>query len=181
MNRAYGNPQQVQVLENGNLLVTCRNVIVEFKKDKDEEVMRYVRTNYDINAAYRLPDGQTMVLSQNGPNHGIFLDAKGKELPDRKLKTGTPYYQAHITQTGPNRVLLTELNQVIEYDLKKNESVWKRAVNQPRSVQRLPNGNTLVVEATPQSNRLVEFTPDGEEVWSHKPDNDMQVFRAYRR
>lgn len=180
-NRVYGNPQQVQVLESGNLLVTCRNVIVEFKKDKDEEVMRYVRNNYDIHAAHRLPDGQTLVLSQNGPNHGVFIDRDGKEIPDRRLKTGTPYYQAHITQSGPDRVLLTELNQVVEYDLKRNETVWKRAVNQPRSVQRLPNGNTLVVEATPQSNRLVEFTPDGEEVWSHKPDNDMQVFRAYRR
>jgi hypothetical protein len=179
-NRPSGSPQQVQVLDTGNLLVTCRNVIVEFKKDKDEEVARYVRNNYDIHAAHRLPNGQTLVLSQNGPNHGIFLDAKGKELPDRKLKTGPPYFQAHIAQTGPDRVLVTEMNQVVEYDLKKNESVWKRAVNQPRSVQRLPNGNTLVVEATPNANRLVEFTPDGEEVWSYKPD-EMQVFRAYRR
>jgi hypothetical protein len=181
MNRIYGNPQQVQVLQNGNLLVTCRNVIVEFKKDKDEEVIRYVRNNYDINAAYRLPDGQTLVLSQNGPNHGLFLDEKGKELPDRKLKTGTPYYQAHISMSGSDRVLLTELNQVVEYDLNKNESLWKRQVNQPRSVQRLPNGNTLVVEATPNLNRLVEFTPEGEEVWSHQPTSGMQVFRAYRR
>src|SRR5262249_4092932 len=37
-NRVYGNPQQVQVLENGNIRVVCRNVIVEFKKDKDEAV-----------------------------------------------------------------------------------------------------------------------------------------------
>ncbi|HVK16981.1 MAG TPA: hypothetical protein VM533_08525 [Fimbriiglobus sp.] len=181
MNKVYGNPQQIQVLESGNLLVTCRNVIVEFKRDKDEEVMRYVRTNYDINAAYRLPDGQTLVLSQNGPNHGMFLDKEGKEQPDRKLKTGPPYFQAHITAAGPDRVLLTELDKVVEYDLKKNESVWKRSVNQPRSVQRLPNGNTLVVEATPNSNRLVEFTPDGEEVWSHQPTSGLQVFRAYRR
>ena len=101
-------------------------------------------------------------------------------MPDRKLKTGPPYFQAHIAQAGPDRVLVTEMNQVAEYDLKKNELVWKRAVNQPRSVQRLPNGNTLVVEATPNANRLVEFTPDGEEVWSYKPD-EMQVFRAYRR
>lgn len=179
-NRPYGNPQQVQVLETGNLLVTSRNVIIEFKKDKDEEVRTYVRNNHDINAAHRLPDGQTLVLSQNGPNHGIFLDEKGKELPDRKLKTGPPYFQAHIAQAGPDRVLVTEMNQVAEYDLKKNELVWKRAVNQPRSIQRLPNGNTLVVEATPNANRLVEFTPDGEEVWSYKPD-EMQVFRAYRR
>ncbi len=181
-NRTFGNPQQVQVLANGNLLVTCRNVVIEFKKDKDEEVMRYVRNNYDINGAYRLPNGETLVLLQGGPNHGIYLDATGKEIPDRTLKTGTPFYQAQITATGPDRVLLTELNQVVEYDLKKNEAVWKRAANQPRSVQRLPNGNTLIVEAVQSGpSRLAEFTPDGEEVWSYQPTNDMQVFRAYRR
>ena len=181
-NRTYGNPQQVQVLANGNLMVTSRNFVLEFKKDKDEEAMIYVRNTHDIHAAYRLPDGQTLVLTQNGPNHGLFLDKDGKELPDRKLKTGAPHYLAHITQTGPDRVLLTELNQVAEYDLKKNEVVWKQAANQPRSVQRLPNGNTLVVEATPNaSNRLVEFAPNGEEVWSYQSTSGMQVVRAYRR
>jgi hypothetical protein len=178
-NRVHGSPQQVQVLDNGNLLVTCRNVVVEFKKDKDEVVMTYVRNNYDITAAYRLPDGQTLVLSQNGPNHAVFLDEKGKEVANRTLKTGMPYYQAHITGAGPDRVLVTELNHVVEYDLKKNESVWRKQVNQPRSAQRLPNGNTLVVDAT--TNRLVEFAPDGEEVWSHQPTSEMQLFRAYRR
>lgn len=183
-NRTYGNPQQVQVLSNGNLMVTSRNFVLEFKKDKDEEAMTYVRKTHDIHAAYRLPDGQTLVLTQSPPNQGvgIFLDKDGKELPDRKLKTGAPHYLAHITQTGPDRILLTELNQVVEYDLKKNKLVWKRAANQPRSVQRLPNGNTLVVEATPNSsNRLVEFTPNGEEVWSYQSTSGMQVIRAYRR
>ena len=189
-NRAVGNPQQVQVLNNGNLLVVCRNLILEFKKDKDEEVMRYVRNQYDITSARRLANGQTIVLFQNGANpqnplHTAFLDEKGKEIPDKKLKTGMPYYQAHIDSPSADRVIITELNQVVEYDLKDGKSVWSKAVNQPRSVQRLPNGNTLIVDAG--SNRLVEVTPDGEEVWSYQPtaagaqNYGLQVFRGYRR
>jgi hypothetical protein len=184
-NRTHGNPQQVQVLENGNMLVTCRNVIVEFKKDKDEPVWQYVRNNpnnpSDIAAAYRLPDGETLVFAMTGPNHVSFLDDKGKEVPDRKLKTGMPFYQAHVAAAGPDRVLLAEMNQVVEYDLKKNEVVWKKSTNQPRSVQRLPNGNTLVVDVSGNSSRVVEFTPDGDEVWSHVPESGWQVYRAYRR
>ena len=178
-NRIYGNPQQVQLLENGNILVICRNVIVEFKKDKDEEVMRYVRQQYDISAGLRLPNGETMIMLQNGPDHCIFLDDKGKDIADKKLKIGMPFYQAHAADAGKDRVLITELNQVVEYDLKKGEKVWSKAVNQPRSVQRLPNGNTLFSDAT--ANRIVEVTPDGEEVWTYQPANGLQVFRGYRR
>ncbi|MCZ2340677.1 MAG: PQQ-binding-like beta-propeller repeat protein [Bacteroidales bacterium] len=178
-NRVYGNPQQVQVLDNGNLLVTCRNVIVEFKKDKDEEAMRFVRNNYDIAAAHRLPDGQTVVLLQNGPNHCIFLDAKGKEVKERTLKVQMPYYQAYIDQPTKDTLLLTEMNRVVEYNLKDGKEVWKKIVNQPRSVQRLPNGNTLIVDA--QSNKVVEYTPDGEDVWSYQPASGYNVFRAFRK
>jgi outer membrane protein assembly factor BamB len=180
-NRSYGNPQQVQVLDNGNLLVTCRNVVYEFAKDKDEVVMTYPRTNtYDIAAAHRLPTGETLVMLQNAPDHAIFIDAKGKEIADRKLKTGMPVYQsAHVVGSGENQVLVTEQNQVAEYDLKTGKKVWFKTASQPRSVQRLPNGNTLYVEAN--TNRLVEVTPDGEEVWTYQPTNGMQLFRGYRR
>jgi hypothetical protein len=180
-NRAYGNPQQVQVLANGNLLVTCRNVVFEFAKGKDEVVMQYLRANtYDIAAAHRLPSGETVVLLQNAPDHTIFIDGKGKELADRKLKTGmSVYMSAHVVESGENRVLVTEQNQVAEYDLASGKKVWSKAAGQPRSVQRLPNGNTLYVEAN--ANRLVEVTPDGEEVWTYQPMNGLQLFRGYRR
>ncbi|MGL6096559.1 MAG: PQQ-binding-like beta-propeller repeat protein, partial [Fimbriiglobus sp.] len=177
-NRVYGNPQQVQVLPNGNLLVGCRNVVVEFKADKDEEVMRYVRNQYDIAAARRLADGTTALLLQNGPEHCIFVDEKGKDI-DRKLKTGMPYYQAHADEPAKGRLLVTEMNQVAEYDLKDGKRVWSKSVNQPRSVQRLPNGNTLIVDAG--TNRLVEVAPEGDEVWSYQPTTGYNVFRAYRR
>ncbi|OWK34621.1 PQQ-binding-like beta-propeller repeat protein [Fimbriiglobus ruber] len=178
-NRVYGNPQQIQILPDGNMLVVCRNLIVEFKKDKDEQVMTYIRANHDINAAKRLPNGETIVLFQNGPNHCGFLDDKGKDIPNKTLKVGMPFYQSQIAVTAPDRVLITEMNQIAEYDLKDGKLVWSKAVSQPRSVQRLPNGNTLYADA--QGNRLIEVTPDGEEVWSFQPTNGLQVFRGYRR
>jgi hypothetical protein len=187
-NRVYGSPQHVQVLPNGNLVVVCRNLVVEYKKDKDEEVMRYVRTNnaYDIAAARRLANGQTIILLQNS-NQCIFLDDKGKEMPGKTLKTGVPNYRAsHIAPTADeNRVLITELNGVVEYDLKEGKSVWSKQVNQPLSAQRLPNGNTLIVNSSGPGNtsRLVELSPDGDEVWTYQPTEPggLQVFRAYRR
>jgi hypothetical protein len=68
---------------------------------------------------------------------------------------------------------------VREYDLKEGKPVWTKSVNQPKSVQRLPNGNTLILDSG--ANRLLEVTPDGEEVWSYTPSNGMVLFRGYRR
>ena len=178
-NRVYGNPQQLQVLENGNLLVICRNVVVEFKKDTDEEVMRYNRNKYDIASARRLADGQTIVLLQQEEDHCLFLNAKGEPVENRTLKIGMPYHQGCVRVTGEDTVLVTEMNRVAEYNLKTGKTIWTKSVTQPRSAQRLPNGNTLIVDA--QSNRVVEVTADGEEVWTYKPEDGFNVFRAYRR
>jgi len=178
-NRPYGNPQHVEVLPNGNYLVTCQNVVVEFKKDKDEVVWSYLRNNHDVRAACRLPNGETMLLCQTGPNHAIFLDDKGKEIGTKKLKVGMPNYAwGDIAVTSADRVLITEMNTVVEYDLKENKPVWSKAVNQPRSVQRLPNGNTLVVDG---AGRLIEYSPDGEDVWSYQVTDGPQLYRALRR
>jgi hypothetical protein len=154
-------------------------VIVEFKKDRDEEIMRFVRNNYDITAAKRLDDGHTVVLLQNGPNHCIFLNEKGQEVKDRTLKIQMPYYQAYIDIPGKDSILLTEMNRVVEYQLSTGKQLWSWSVNQPRSVQRLPNGNTLLVDA--QTNKVIEVTPSGEEVWSYIPTSGLNVFRAFRR
>lgn len=183
-NQVYGNPQSVQILANGNILVVCRNVITEFKKESEEVVMTYVRNNYDIVAAKRMPDGKTLVMVQNGPQHGFYLDEKGKELAEPKLTFGMPYYQGHIDHFAPDRILYTEMNQIVEYDLKTNKKIWTRNAPQPRSVQRLPNGNTLYVEmanTADQSSRLVEVTPTNVEVWSFQVKSDFQPYKAYRR
>ena len=177
---AYRNPHMLQALDNGNLLVICRNMIVEYKKGTDEEVMRYNRNRYDIASARRLPDGQTIVLAQQEqPNYCLFLDAAGQPVKDRKLKAQMPAHQGSVAASGKDRILVTESARVAEYDLSTGKTVWTKSIANPRSAQRLPNGNTLIADT--QSKRVVEVTPDGKDVWTYTPADGFNVFRAYRR
>ena len=183
--RISGSPQQIQILENGGMLVVCRNVVVEFKtvNDKEEQLVIFNRAiNYDICSALRLPTGETVVLLQNGPNHCIIVDAKGVEIPNKKLKVGPPFYQAHMELVGTENLLVTEVNQVAEYNMKQDKLVWKKEMSNVKSVQRLPNGNTLMVEANANPSRVIEVAPDGQEVWSYQSGNGrLTIARAYRR
>ncbi len=183
--RVYGNPQQLQVLPGGDFLVVCNNAVLEMKRDKPDQTIVYDRSNnYDIVAATRLPNGETAVLLRNGPDHLVFLDKAGKDLPDRKVKTGMPYYQAHLVSSGEGRLLVSESLKVVEYDVKEGKAVWSHPIGNARCLQRLPNGNTLIVEGNGSAdgtNRVVEVTPDGEEVWTHRLGGGLMIFRAYRR
>jgi hypothetical protein len=182
-----GYPQQVQVLPNGNLLIAFQGCVIEVKKGTNEEVMRFNRSAHDVISARRLADGTTAVLCQNSPI--VFLDAKGSEQESRKLNSGSAYYLGALWNSGPDRLLVTEMDQVVEYDLKSNKPVWTKKAQQPRSVQRLPNGNTLIVETSiapgeKRGARIVEVSPDLEEVWSYQASgklDDLTIARAYRR
>ena len=183
--RVNGSPQQVQLLPDGRLFVVCKNIVLEMTRDKPDQTVVFDRSgNYDITSAARLPNGETAVLLQNGPDHLVFLDKAGKEIPDRKVKTGAPYYQSHIIGTGEDRVLIAENQKVVEYDVKEKKAVWSHPTANARSLQRLPNGNTLIVEGNGSpdgSNRVIEVTTAGEEVWSHRLGAGLVIFRAYRR
>ena len=183
--RVSGNPQQLQILPGGDFLVACNNVVLEMKRDKPDQSIVYDRsTNYDIVAAARLPGGETAVMLRNGPDHLVFVDKAGKELPDRKVKIGVPNYQAHLANSGEDRLLVSESLKVVEYDLKEKKPVWSHPTGNARCLQRLPNGNTLIVEGNGTadgSNRVVEVTPAGEEVWTHRLGGGLIILRAYRR
>ncbi|ODR79305.1 ArsR family transcriptional regulator [Haladaptatus sp. W1] len=63
----------------------------------------------------------------------------------------------------------SENNRIVEYE--KNGNDWKRTwelgstdtLNWPRDADRLPNGNTLVVDSS--DHRVIEVTPEGNIVW----------------
>ena len=183
--RISGQPQQLQVLPGGDFFVVCRGVAVDMKRDKPDQSVVIDRTNtHDLVAAARLPNGETAVLLQNPPDHLIVLDKAGKELPDRKVKTGMPFYQAHLVNSGEDRVLMSESLKVVEYDIKANKAVWSHPATNARCLQRLPNGNTLIVDGVNSadgSNRVFEVTPAGEEVWTHRLTGGLTILRAYRR
>ena len=193
--KLFCQPQSITILENGNRLVICRQAVVEYDKD-GKEVMKYVRPNNanfgnaDICAGMRLKSGETILSVQNnGPNGQvpqlIYVDAKGKEVKDKIVKTGFPNYQSAIVASGEDRILLGEQNQIIEYNLKTGkaeEKGFKRAVSQPRSIQKLPSGNILFLDFNVYPARVVEITPEGEEAWVHTmKDPNINLVKAMVR
>jgi len=177
-----GSPLQLQLLPDGSILVICRNQITVMKSDESQKVV-YDRANiHDISSAAVLPNGETALMLQNGPNHLVFLDKAYKEIVGRNAKVGQPWYQSHMIAPTAGRLVFTEQTQVVEYDIAKGEIVWKKAAVQPRCLQRLPNGHTLIVEGAAQNNnRIVEVTPAGDEIWSHALPPGTYINRAYRR
>ena len=172
-------PQQVQLLPDDGLLVTCRNAVVELRKDTQTVICDRSAT-YDVTSAVRLPSGETaVVLQNNAPNQLMFYDKAGKPVDGKKVKVGMPFYQAHVAAAGPDRLLITEQAEVVEYGLTDGQAKWRHPAQNIRCVQRLPNGNTLLVDA--DRRRVVEVTPANEEVWEYTPPGDLGLFRAYRR
>jgi len=90
---------------------------------------------------------------------------------------------AGIAVTPGGKLLVTHQNQVAEYDLKDGKAGWTFDVRSPTSVQRLPNGNTLI--ASLDNNRALEVTPDREVGWEFQyrsPDgHPYTLARVYRR
>jgi len=56
---------------------------------------------------------------------------------------------------------------------------WSKSIPGPTSAQRLSNGNTLIVSS--QQNRIVEVSPEGDELWEWQPTDGLRLQRAYRR
>ena len=174
----FCQPQSIQILENGNRLVVCRQAIVEYDKDS-KELMKYARPNNanfgnaDISAALRLKNGETILSVQNNGPKGpvpqlIYIDAKGKEVKDKIVKTGPVTYYSSIVESGDDRVILGEQNQFLEYNLKTGKPEgFKRPMNNPRWIQKLPSGNFLYSDTNTYPNRIVEITPQGEEAWTY--------------
>ncbi len=185
-------PKGLQLLDDGGMLIFGGNCLAVYDK-AGKETAKFLRSNpasgnNDICAACKLKNGEIVVsVLNNGPNGQnpqlIFLDEKGKEIKDRTIKTGQGNnYMGSITELEPGKILLTEVNQLVEYDLKTGKAGWKKQLNQPRSVQRLPNGNTLFVDFNQYPPRIVEQTAAGDEAWSFSvKDQNIQVMKAFLR
>lgn len=175
-------PLLVEPLEGGGLLVTGRNDIKEIGKDgKDVFTYRRPGNQHDIVAARRLPGGETVVItnSNNSPENCFKLDDKGKLL-GKPIQLGrVQAIYASVDVLDKDRILLTEYNQVAEYDLKTAKVGWKHPVSNPSSVQRLPNGNTLI--ASSQLNKVIEVDEANEIVWEYQAKDGLRILRAYRR
>lgn len=189
-------PKGMDLLPDGHLVAVHANGFTEFDKD-GKAVLTYARPEVaknqpknDLAAVTKMKNGEWVLAVMNpNQNNGdlITLDEKGKEIADRKaVKTGYPNYRNTLVQTGDSTVLLFEPNnaRAQEYDLKTGKATgvkWDN-VGSPMSVQKLPNGNLLYPDTNVYPPRLVERSPDGQEVWtmpSSDRNGNTQFLRAY--
>ena len=144
-----------------------------------------VSNGSDVVTGTRLPNGEVVFVTANTEGPNLF------RLDEKFEPVGTPLEVARfvntplagIAVTPGGKLLVTHQNQVAEYDLKDGKAGWTFDVRSPTSVQRLPNGNTLITSMN--DNRAVEVTPDREVVWDFQyrgPDGQgMNMARIYRR
>ncbi len=183
--QTMNQPVAAEPLADGGRLYVCRVMVTEHDKD-GKSVWTYTRPMgaFDIVTGRRLPGGDTVLLINSNTGQGVSfvrLDSKGKEVgKPLVLPKFLSLYMAGMDVIGENTILVSERDKVCEYDLKTGKAGWSYRINQPTSVQRLPNGNTLI--ASPSLNKVIEVDPDGEVTWEYQSkDEGLQVVRAYRR
>jgi outer membrane protein assembly factor BamB len=140
----YAGPSQdwshmndVDRLENGNYLMSIRNFDVLVEVDPE--------TN-DVVDVIGEPGNHSIMYEQHDPN----------------------YLEAHDNVI----VADSENNRVVEYDAETMEEVWRYEgpstsdrLQWPRDADRLPNGDTLIVDS--RNFRAIEVDENGDVVWAH--------------
>jgi hypothetical protein len=168
-----GDNHAVEVNTEGNI-VWSWNGIAQFSKSSYEGV--YDQGWIHVNSATRLDNGNTL-LSLRNFNLIAEVNKQGDVawkcdltavFSDKKQTSSKAHpHSPDILANGDILVALTAMNIVAECKRPEGRAVqiWahpdKRRIAHIRGVNRLPNGNTLIVEA----NKIVEFTPDWEVVW----------------
>lgn len=167
-------PLYCERLENGNTFIVSRNSITETTKD-GKEVFTHHRRNNDIVAGARTRDGQVVFGTRTG--QVIRIDRQGRAV--RSFQAAPLYFYSHLQLLPKNRILVSLVNSVAEYDELTGKQVWSANVTRPSCVQRLPNGNTLVTSY--QSRKVVELDRTGKVISEHSPPGGEMPYRAFKR
>jgi hypothetical protein len=159
-------PNDAELLENGNLLVTDRNNDRVIEVDMDGQILWiYDRLTRPHNGD-RLPDGNTMIANSEGnrvievtpAGEIVWSYGGGDELDWPRDADRLANGNTLITDSRHNRVLEVDPN---------GQMVWSFAgLALPYEADRLPNGNTLIADNSHR--RAIEVDPGGEIVWSFR-------------
>lgn len=116
------------------------------------------------NAVTRLPNGNTLISLRNF-NLTVEVDPEGSVVWSFDWEfLGKNPHEPEIHPNGNMLIALRKPHRVIEIDRETGEIVWKfkkPEVQTIRDNDRLPNGNTLIVERT----KILEVTSEGKVVW----------------
>jgi hypothetical protein len=177
------NPHHARRLPNGNLFVVMRNGVIELDR-AGKEVLHHQRQTFDCWRAAKLPNGEIAVVTFQGQVQRI--DPKTNLVVKSFALGANVAIQFGNMEVLPNGNLLIALyqnNKVVEYDLDGNKK-WEANVNMPITVQRLPNGHTVVAShhnTNEPLRRVVELDGNGQQVDAIHVTNTQMVYSAWRR
>ncbi len=168
------------VLENGNVLISAKNIAREYLKDTHQIVWQYSLDprNKELGTVNRLPNGNTLVVERGNLPRLLEIDPAGAIVVNVPLQpeTDNGHMQTRMARKLPNGNYLVphllafkvkeytrsgEIVNTINTDLASLGG--REAENWPFTAIRLPDGNT-VVNLT-HGNKTVEFAPDGSVAW----------------
>lgn len=159
----HSGPWGTQRLANGNYLVNWygSSCVVEYDS-LGKEVWKFQRDGVSSPwSAQRLPNGNTLIAHSN---FALEVDPDGKTVWQRQFES-TLSQAIRLDNGHTLAAIVTGDGRVVEIDASGEEVFQIAGLKTPYRIQRLPNGNTLVVEKG--RGRVVEFDPTGRAVWSH--------------
>jgi len=163
-----GNPYDVQVLENGNLLVPSHDTAQAFEVRPDGSVAWENKSGRPV-GANRLENGNTLLCLHN-KNKVIEVDPAGKEV--WSLSGVIQPYTAQRLENGNTLVYISGKRTAAEYD-PTGKVVWNKTGLDGYDIQRLSNSNTLIAQRG-----LREIDPNGKTVWQ-VPNLSVTRFHRY--
>jgi hypothetical protein len=168
-----GRTVNAQRLANGNTFIATDRNVMEVDRTGKEVFTHQVGAG--ITAAYKAPNGQIIVLANNGTC--LRLDANGKELKSFPSGRGSGWTSGvDVLPSGRILIAQPDRGKVAEFDA-DGKNIWEADAPDVTTATRLPSGNTLV--ASHQGQRTYELDRQGKIVWEHK--DALHVFRARRR
>jgi hypothetical protein len=192
----------VDRLPNGDWVVADKESSVVYEVDPRTGERGWT---YDVAAAYDGPpengvegdfthlndvdpvrNGSAYLLSPRNFDRVLLVDRRTKETEwvlgaQGDHETLARQHNPMWLQEDAVLVADSENHRVIEYHRSEGEwrTTWAYAGNLswPRDADRLPNGNTLIVDS--KGHRVLEVTPDGTVVWEH--DERLHPYDAERQ
>jgi outer membrane protein assembly factor BamB len=171
---ANNNGHDVQVLENGNVLVNCPPSVREYHPDGQIvwEVGKEIAA--DPESAQRLRNGHTLI-ADNAKHRVVEIDADKKivwtfDVPNSNHRPTPTMRQVRRLDNGNTLICASTLDKVIEVSPTK-QVVWEYSVPFPYLAERLASGHTMVSSGagygSPQGYFVIEVDQDRTTVWKY--------------
>lgn len=178
--KTQGRAKDATQFADGHILITYKNKVVEFDKDK-KQVWEFTKPKADAEliSAWRLSTGNTLIVVLGNSPRLIEVDVAGKTVsktavdPEqiknhhmqtrmaRKLANGN-YLAPHLHGFSV-REYTPEGKVVADFQTDTEHFGGKEAKNWPFTAIRTPTGTTVV--GCTYGNRVVEFDAEGKIIW----------------